>query len=95
MKRRLAHALKRTARLLIKWANRIDGPIETLYDEQWRKIDNRLQGLVDAGQYPSKGVARRALGFPDPPAPTKDWFRRIAAGVANVRPAIPNSVDPR
>lgn len=38
MKRRLAHLLKRTARLLIKAANRLDGPVVTLYDAQWNML---------------------------------------------------------
>lgn len=38
MKRRIADTLKRTARTLIKLANRIDGPTITYYDKHWNKV---------------------------------------------------------
>ncbi|SBS73810.1 hypothetical protein MHPYR_180072 [uncultured Mycobacterium sp.] len=38
MKRHLAHALRRTARRLIGWSNRLDNPmVVTVYDKHWNK----------------------------------------------------------
>lgn len=38
MKLRIAHALRRIARKLIAWSNRLDGPTVRCYDKHWNPV---------------------------------------------------------
>ena len=38
MKRHLAHVLRRIARVLIGWSNRLDKPCVTVYDREWNSL---------------------------------------------------------
>lgn len=57
--------------------------------------DRFAEHYVEAGHSASKGAARRTLGLPDGPMQpiTEDWQRRLAAGAAGARPALPGRFE--
>ena len=59
MKRQTAHLLRRIARRLIAWSNRLDGPKVTFYDRNWNEADEP-QGRIVVEQAGARwsGIAR-------------------------------------
>lgn len=52
--------------------------------------DRDVDALVQSGRYASKGAARRVAGNYSTPKPTKNWQRKLLAGLAGRPPQLPN-----
>lgn len=90
MKHTLAHAMRRTARLLIRQSNRLDPPVLTGIKRTVRDIGYAGQtagaaipGLMETFVAPELGV-----NF------TQPWAIRLADGLAGARPALPTQGAP-
>jgi hypothetical protein len=77
VKRRLAHGLKRTARLLIKAANRIDPPRIEEGTERDFQFHGQAAGIAFAAMMETLGVSGQPADDLTP-----GWTERLASGIA-------------